>query len=47
MKRTFLFLACLVMSGLVTSAQELRTITPLGPQPMSPFSLWEKLGMRE
>ena len=37
MKRTFLFLVCLVTSGLVVSAQELRTITPLGRQPITPI----------
>ncbi len=33
MKRALLFLSFLFTSGLVVSAQELRTITPLGPQP--------------
>ena len=32
MKRTFLFLVCLVMSGLVVSAQEAVVITRQGPQ---------------
>ncbi len=35
MKRPFLFLLCLVTSGLVTSAQELVLVTPKGPQPLS------------
>src|SRR5438552_13984249 len=35
MKRPFLFLLCLVTSGLVVSAQELVLVTPQGPQPLS------------
>jgi hypothetical protein len=35
MKRTFLFLLCLVTSGFVVSAQELVFVTPQGPQPLS------------
>ena len=35
MKRALLFLSFLFTSGLVVSAQELRTITPLGPQPIT------------
>ena len=35
MKRPFLFLLCVVTSGLVVSAQELVLVTPQGPQPLS------------
>src|SRR2546421_8364085 len=35
MKKTFLFLLCLVTSGLVTSAQEPVLIPPQGAQPLS------------
>ncbi len=35
MKRALLFLSFLFTSGLVVSAQELRTITPLRPQPIT------------
>src|SRR5712691_7336390 len=35
MKRTFLFVLCVVTSGLVVGAQELVLVTPQGPQPLS------------
>ena len=37
MKRTLLFLSFLFTSGLVVSAQELRTIISPGPQPVTPI----------